>query len=53
MNEFTHHELKLIYTSVRRYQRNMINNRYYEKEYNELNTILTKLQPLAYQETYL
>ena len=51
--EFTHHELKLIYTSVRRYQRNMINNLYYEKEYNELTDLLTKLQPITYQETYL
>ena len=53
IDQFTHHELKLIYTSVRRYQRNMINNRYYEKEYNELTDLLTKLQPIAYQETYI
>ena len=31
----------------------MINNRYYEKEYNQLTDLLTKLQPLAYQETYI
>ena len=53
IDQFTHHELKLIYTSVRRYQKNMINNRYYEKEYNQLTDILTKLQPISYQETYI
>ena len=52
MKEFTSHELKLIFTSVRRYQNNMVNNPYYEKEYTELGEILTKLQPLAYAEDF-
>ena len=52
MNQFTSHELKLIFTSVRRYQKNMVNNPYYDKEYTELGEILTKLQPIAYAESY-
>ena len=52
MKEFTSHELKLIFTSVRRYQKNMVNNPYYKKEYTKLGEILTKLQPLAYAESY-
>ena len=51
-NEFTHNELKLIYSCVRKQQTQSI-----EKgdpiTYNELKTILDKLQPLAYQETYI
>ena len=49
---FNHHELKTIFTAVRRYQKNMVGNKYYEEEYQELSDILTKLQPLAYSQTY-
>lgn len=49
MKEFTSHELKLIFTSVRKYQKSLIGS---HEEYNELSEILTKLQPLAYSETY-
>ena len=53
MNEqFTHNELKLIYSCIRKQQTQSI-----EKGdltlYKELGVILDKLQPLAYQETYL
>ena len=52
MNEqFTHNELKLIYSCIRKQQTQSI-----EKGdlilYKELGVILDKLQPLAYQETY-
>jgi hypothetical protein len=53
MNEqFNHHELKLIYESVRKQQTQSI-AKCDLKLYSELSTILTKLQPLAYQETYI
>jgi len=49
--EFTHNELKLIYSCIRKQQTQSI-----EKGdltlYKELGVILDKLQPLAYQETY-
>ena len=49
MKEFTSHELKLIFTSVRKYQKSLIES---PQEYDELSQILTKLQPLAYAEAY-
>ena len=52
MDQFSHHELKLIYESVRKQQTQSIEKGDLEL-YTELNTILTKLQPIAYQETYL
>lgn len=52
MEQFNHHQLKLIFTSVRKHQKNMVGNRYYEKEYQELTEILNILQPIAYCETY-
>ena len=52
MNEFTHNELKLIYSCIRKQQTQSIEKGDLDL-YNELNTILTKLQPIAYQETYL
>ena len=51
-DQFSHHELKLIYESVRKQQTQSI-AKCDLKLYSELNTILTKLQPLAYQETYI
>ena len=53
MTELNHHQWKLIFTSVRRYQKNMVGNPHYKKEYNELGEILNILQPIAYSETYL
>ena len=53
MNDFTHHELKVIATCVRKYQKNMFGNTFYQEEYDELTAILSKLYPLAYSETYL
>ena len=52
MKQLNHHQLKLIFTCVRRYQKNMVGNPYYEKEYDELSEILNILQPIAYCETY-
>ena len=51
-DEFTHNELKLIYSCIRKQQTQSIAKGDLEL-YTELNTILTKLQPLAYQETYI
>ena len=51
-DQFSQHELKLIYTCIRKQQTHSI-----EKGdltlYKELGVILDKLQPLAYQETYI
>ena len=52
MNAFTHHELKLIFTCIRKQQTQSFEKGDL-KSFNELNTILTKLQPIAYQETYI
>lgn len=52
IDQFSHHELKLIYESVRKQQTQSI-AKCDLKLYTELNTILTKLQPLAYSETYI
>ena len=53
MPEFSQHELKLIFTAVRRYQRNMTGNPLYADDYVVLGRILTDLQPVAYAERYL
>ena len=53
VGDFSHHELKLIFTAVRRYQRNMSGNPLYADDYAALGRILTELQPLAFAQTYL
>lgn len=53
MENFTHHELKVIYTAVRKYQKSTLGNYFLDPEYYELGQILDKLQPIAYSETYL
>ncbi len=50
---FSHHELKLIFTAVRRYQRNMTGNPLYADDYVTLGRILTALQPVAHGISYL
>jgi hypothetical protein len=50
---FSHHELKLIFTAVRQYQRNMADNPLYADDYVTLGRILTALQPVAYAISYL
>lgn len=52
MNEFTHHQLKTIFTILRKRQEDCLRT-YQYAEYEELNEILTILQPIAYKETYL
>jgi len=52
MNEFTHNELKLIYSCIRKQQIQSI-AKCDLKLYSELSTILDKLQPIAYSETYI
>jgi len=52
MENFTHHELKLIYTAVRKYQKSTLGNYFLDPEYYELGQILDKLQPVAYAESY-
>ena len=53
VGDFSHHELKLIFTAVRRYQRNMSGNPLYADDYAALGRILTELQPIAFAQTYL
>ena len=53
MGDFSHHELKLVFTAVRRYQRNMLGNPLYADDYSALGRILTALQPVAYSKSYL
>ena len=45
----TERQWQEVYTIVRKYQRNMAGNRYYEKDYAELSNILDELYPLAYK----
>ena len=47
------HQLKLIFTAVRKYQKSMIGNPTCRKQYRELNEILDILQPYAYGSSYL
>ena len=54
MPEFTHHQWKLIFTAVRKYQMNHPQSvPCYDGLYNELSEILDALYPYAYSETYL
>ena len=53
VSDFSQHELKLIFTAVRRYQRDMSGNPLYADDYAALGRILTELQPLAFAQTYL
>ena len=54
MPEFTHHQWKLIYTAVRKYQVNHpASIGCYVEMNKELSEILDVLYPYAYSETYL
>ena len=44
----TERQWQEVFSIVRKYQRNMIGNSYYQKEYDNLTTILDQLYPLAY-----
>ena len=50
----THHQWKLVFTAVRKYQQNYPQSvPCYKGMYEDLNYILDVLQPIAYAETYL
>lgn len=52
--DFNHHQWKLIFTAVRKYQMNHPQSvPCYDGLYNELSEILDVLYPYAYSETYL
>jgi hypothetical protein len=53
MENFDSHQLKLIFTAVRKYQKGMIGNPTCRTLYRELNEILDTLQPYAYGSSYL
>jgi len=54
MPEFTHHQWKLIFTAVRKYQFNYPEYvSCYTEMRKELSEILDILEPYAYTETYL
>ena len=54
MTEFTHHQWKLIYTAVRKYQMNYPQSvGCYTEMRQELDEILDVLYPYAFTETYL
>ena len=54
MPELTHHQWKLIFTSVRKYQLNYPEHvNCYTEMHKELSEILDILEPYAYTETYL
>ena len=54
MPEFNHHQWKLIFTAVRKYQMNYPQSvGCYTEMRQELNEILNILEPYAYTETYL
>jgi len=54
MPEFNHHQWKLIFTAVRKYQMNYPQSvGCYTKMRQELSEILDVLYPYAYSETYL
>jgi hypothetical protein len=54
MPEFTHHQWKLIFTAVRKYQINHPQSvPCYDGLYNELSEILDALQPYAYSQSYI
>ena len=44
----TEQQWQKVFSIVRKYQRNMAGNRYYENDYAELSKILDELYPLAY-----
>ena len=44
----TEQQWQKVFSIVRKYQRNMAGNRYYENDYAELSNILDELYPLAY-----
>ena len=39
-----------VFTIVRKYQKNLLGNAYYDSEYHRLNKVLDELYPLAYGE---
>jgi hypothetical protein len=54
MPEFTHHQWKLIFTAVRKYQMNHPQSvPCYKGMYHDLSYILDVLHPYAYSEIYL
>ena len=54
MPELTHHQWKLIFTAVRKYQMNHPQSvPCYDGLYNELSEILDALYPYAYSQSYL
>ena len=54
MPELTHHQWKLIFTAVRKYQFNYPEYvSCYTEMHKELSEILNILEPYAYTETYL
>ena len=54
MPELTHHQWKLIFTAVRKYQMNHPQSvPCYKGMYHDLSYILDVLYPYAYSETYL
>jgi len=54
MPDFTHHQWKLIFTAVRKYQFNYPEHvSCYTEMRKELSEILDILEPYAYSETYL
>ena len=53
MENFDSHQLKLIFTAVRKYQKNMMGNPTCQSLYWELNEILNVLQPYAYGSSYI
>ena len=46
----TERQWQEVFSIVRKYQRNMAGNRYYENYYADLSKILDELYPLAYAE---
>lgn len=53
MHTLSHHEWKLVYTAVRKAQKQLnYDSLSYASEYEEYHHILNKLYPLAYSETY-
>ena len=54
MPELTHHQWKLIFTAVRKYQMNHPQSvPCYDGLYNELSEILDALYPYAYSQSYI
>ena len=54
VNDLNHHQWKLVYTAVRKYQMNYPQSiGCYQEMYKELGEILEVLYPYAYSESYL